>query len=316
MGILLVLGISVTSSVYYKEEGVNRKSLGGPVSITEAALLSQDLAIGQLSADIQVKEQEKVVAGYFLINQTEALPEDSPLKPILTQKDNLMVYKIQKGDTIKIVAEKFGISEEIILFANNKSGKSRLKEGEEIAILPVLGVIYTVKDGETAESIAELYSVSVDDIRKFNKKIETGVDVIIPGAKSIKTLAKASNLLPNLPGYFSMPTKGWNWGKLHNYNAVDIANACGTLIYAAADGVVVEEKINDWNNGYGNYIVIEHPNGTKTLYAHNQKNEAKVGNLVDTKTIIAYMGKTGNVSGPTGCHLHFEVHGAKNPFVK
>jgi lysostaphin len=122
--------------------------------------------------------------------------------------------------------------------------------------------------------------------------------------------------LPSLPGFFAIPTTGWNWGKLHNNNAIDIANACGTPIYAAAEGLVVEEFSNGWNDGYGKYIVIEHPNNTRTKYAHNQRNLVSVGDYVLKGDQIGVIGNTGLTHGPTGCHLHFEVKGARNPFSK
>ncbi|MDP1706654.1 MAG: M23 family metallopeptidase [bacterium] len=116
--------------------------------------------------------------------------------------------------------------------------------------------------------------------------------------------------------YFILPSSGLNWGKLHYNNAVDIADLCGRPIKAAAEGLVVEEFSNNrWNNGYGNYVLIEHPNGTKTRYAHAAKNIVKVGDYVDQGQKISLIGNTGNAKGATGCHVHFEVIGAKNPFV-
>lgn len=117
--------------------------------------------------------------------------------------------------------------------------------------------------------------------------------------------------------YFAPPTIGWNWGKLHHYNAVDIANRCGTPIYASAEGFIIEEdSTGNWNDGYGNYIKIEHPNNTQTLYAHLEKSAVSISQHVKAKDFIGYIGNTGNTDGPTGCHLHFEVHGAKNPFAR
>jgi murein DD-endopeptidase MepM/ murein hydrolase activator NlpD len=66
-----------------------------------------------------------------------------------------------------------------------------------------------------------------------------------------------------------------------------------------------------WNGGYGKYIVISHPNGTQTLYAHNLENYVSVGDAVVRGQIIGSVGSTGKSTGP---HLHFEVRGAKNPF--
>ena len=125
----------------------------------------------------------------------------------------------------------------------------------------------------------------------------------------------------NKNNYFSPPTVGWNWGILHDFNAVDIANKCGTEIYASAEGLIIPDKelgdgAEGFNGGYGIFILIEHPNGAKTRYAHLQKIAATVGRYVEKGELIGYMGNTGNTHGPTGCHLHFEVYGDKNPLVK
>lgn len=110
----------------------------------------------------------------------------------------------------------------------------------------------------------------------------------------------------------SPPTVGWNWGQLHAFNAIDIANQCGTPIYAAKEGIVIKTSENDWNNGYGNNIIIEHQNKIETLYAHLQEIKISAGQFVKEKELIGLMGNTGNTHGPTGCHLHFEVHNAEN----
>lgn len=114
----------------------------------------------------------------------------------------------------------------------------------------------------------------------------------------------------------SPPTVGWNWGQLHAFNAVDIANRCSTPIYATKEGIILETAADDgWNNGYGNYIKIEHAKNIETLYSHLEKISVSAGQYVKEKELIGYMGNTGNTHGPTGCHLHFEVHGAENPLA-
>ena len=121
--------------------------------------------------------------------------------------------------------------------------------------------------------------------------------------------------------YFSPPASGWNWGIIHENNAVDIANRCGAPVYAAAEGIIIpDQKLGDgnedWNNGYGLFILIEHPNNTETRYAHLEKIVSSVGHYVGKGDLIGFMGNTGNTHGPTGCHLHFEVLGAENPLAK
>ena len=110
-------------------------------------------------------------------------------------------------------------------------------------------------------------------------------------------------------GEFSVPvtsytfTSGfkWRWGKLHS--GVDLAVPEGTPVYAADNGKVI--VAGDLDNGYGNYIILDHQNGYKTLYAHNSELLVAVGDVVAKGEQIALSGNTGNSTGP---HLHFEVH--------
>jgi len=98
-------------------------------------------------------------------------------------------------------------------------------------------------------------------------------------------------------------------GVLCNYHdGIDIANAAGTQVLAAADGVVVKTSTGTYGGGFGNYIIIRHvtPGGRRfyTLYAHLQNGGVLVttGQTVSKGQHIGGMGTTGN---STGNHLHF-----------
>ena len=93
----------------------------------------------------------------------------------------------------------------------------------------------------------------------------------------------------------------WRWGKLHS--GVDLAADEGTPVYAADNGKVIVAENS--GNGYGNYIILDHQNGYKTLYGHNSQLLVSVGDIVAKGDKIALSGNTGNSTGP---HLHFEVH--------
>lgn len=95
---------------------------------------------------------------------------------------------------------------------------------------------------------------------------------------------------------------GPRWGSFHN--GIDIAGevSYGQDIFASDQGVVV--KAGDLNDGYGIYIVIDHGNGYRTLYAHTSKLYVQVGQTVSRGDKIAEIGSTGNSTGP---HLHFEI---------
>jgi len=105
----------------------------------------------------------------------------------------------------------------------------------------------------------------------------------------------------NLTSGFGMrksPTSGF----YEFHDGLDLANATGTPIYATAPGRV--SRVVYSNIGYGNYLILEHEYGFRTLYAHCSRILVKPGQFVEPGKKIAEVGTTGNVTGP---HLHYEV---------
>lgn len=84
---------------------------------------------------------------------------------------------------------------------------------------------------------------------------------------------------------------------------LDFAAPQGTPIYATADGKVT--TAGNTGNGYGNYVVIDHGYGYKTLYGHMVRVKARNGQEVKRGEVIGWVGSTGKSTGP---HLHYEVH--------
>lgn len=260
----------------------------------------------------------------------ETLVADLVLSNAVVDEGNnqISTYIIREGDTVSGVAEMFGVSINTILWANDLSSRSILRAGQTLVILPISGVNYTVKKGDTLESIAKRHNADTNEILIYNdlsldSTLAVGQNIIIPHADlAVTSTSKAgssgvsstlSKKLPNLPGYFTRPvTSGIKTQKIHGHNGVDIAGPVGTPILASAAGTVIINRMNGaWNGGYGNYVVISHPNGTQTLYAHMLSSVVKVGEMVAKGEKIGAMGNTGLSTGP---HLHFEIRGAVNPF--
>lgn len=249
------------------------------------------------------------------------------LEDKVATSSNLVFYKVEEGDSLSSIANKFGISVETIVWANNLKTQI-IKPNDQLIILPVSGLLYEAKPNDDLISIANNFKVEVSEIIKANNlqadsKIASGEKLIIPGAKLAKinfnsvALAKSNSENANgNPLALQFPTVGINWGKLHSNNAVDIANSCGTPVYAAHSGFVTEALDKGWNSGYGAYLKISAPNGISTLYAHLSALFVSEGAYVNKGDMIGTIGNTGKVDGVSGCHLHFEVHGASNPFVK
>ena len=103
--------------------------------------------------------------------------------------------------------------------------------------------------------------------------------------------------ISSLYGFRSDPGSG----KQQFHRGLDFGGAKGSKVLALADGVVTYAGKN---GGYGNLVELEHANGYRTRYAHNEANLVAVGDKVDKKQAIALMGSTGR---STGTHVHVEV---------
>lgn len=250
------------------------------------------------------------------INDIESLP---------TARTRVLTYTVQSGDTISGIAQKFNISTNTILWANDLSIRTSLKLGQKLTILPTSGTTHTVKSGESLAAIAKKYQTTVDQIIAFNKlanekDIRNGELLIIPGGIKPATVVVKTYQPPSTATVFKniigSPASQDNGSTLLwpsavrritqyfslRHTGVDIGMPIGTPIYAAENGKVITAG---WNRGgYGYYIVIDHGNGMQTLYAHNSALLVKVGQSVARGQQISESGSTGRSTGP---HLHFEV---------
>ena len=98
---------------------------------------------------------------------------------------------------------------------------------------------------------------------------------------------------------------GWRWGRMHE--GIDIGVGYGTPIQAAAGGTVI---YCGWEEGYGNFVVIDHGGNLATAYGHQSRIAVTCGQQVSQGDVIGYVGCTGHCFGP---HLHFEVRVNGNP---
>ena len=94
-------------------------------------------------------------------------------------------------------------------------------------------------------------------------------------------------------------------GQPHSHTGIDVSAAGGAPIYAAKGGqVIMSEYGSGVNWSYGNFVVIDHGDGTTTLYAHMSSRAVSEGQMVTQGQTIGYVGNTGNSKGN---HLHLEV---------
>ena len=276
-----------------------------------------------------------------------ATPTPLPTPTAEAGRSGIIVYTVQPGDNVFLIARRFGLSQDTIVWANDElaADPDQLSVGQKLNILPVDGVLHTVKAGETLTGIAQRYQVDLQKIIGYAangiqnpEALTVGQQLIIPGgikpapkpsapakSASVAQPAVASGGALMIPAgapatpveapaaTFIWPTKGMisqSFGKYHG--AIDIASNQSPPILAAADGTVT---FAGWSGGLGNAIQIDHGNGFVTTYGHLKSIAVHAGQAVKQGQQIGVMGSTGHSTGP---HLHFIVQyrgGILNPLL-
>ncbi len=276
-----------------------------------------------------------------IVDDSALMPSEGPsgtIADIEKPKNSMIsVYVVREGDTLSGIAKLYNVSPNTILWANDLPRGSDLQIGQVLTILPVTGLKYTIKKGDTIAAIAKRFGADAVEIATFNDigddSLVVGKQILIPDGEiaAASTNAPTTSSVPGkIPGslratlnsrpgtaaqvgYYMRPIVGGvRTQGFHGYNGVDLAAPTGTQILAAAEGDVLIAKGTGWNAGYGGYVVIQHGNGSQTLYAHQSKVAVVPGQHVAQGQVIGYVGSTGK---STGAHLHFEIrNGIRNPF--
>ncbi len=142
------------------------------------------------------------------------------------------------------------------------------------------------------------------ELEAYLKELQAKENAAYVGGEFIWPVPLSYKRISSAYGYRTL------FGVREFHRGIDIPAAGGQPIYASNGGKVITAT---YHSSYGNYVVIDHGGGKSTLYAHASKLNCKVGQKVNQKDVIAYVGTTGN---STGNHLHFEVRingSHKNP---
>ena len=128
---------------------------------------------------------------------TAVVEKPQLVAPSVKSVKDIQTIEVKEGDTIPAFAQRFGISEDTIRWANNLKTDT-LATGAKLTILPVTGVLYTVQGNDTADSLAAVYQTSAEQIIAFNdvelNGLKSGLKIIIPnGVKpSTKTASRST----------------------------------------------------------------------------------------------------------------------------
>lgn len=236
-------------------------------------------------------------------------------------RDKNITYRVQRGDTISTIAQKFGISTDTIKWSNDLTSDN-ITVDDELLILPVTGVSHKVSSGETVYTIAKKYDTSPQAIVDFpfnefanpqTFSLVEGQMLLVPdGVKpSEKVVPRRQVFIAQGP--VSISSAGFTWplrGAISQFPAwyhmaLDITSPIGTPVVAAQNGTVVKALSGTWDGGYGINVMID-GSGFQSLYAHLSGLNVSVGDTVSAgQTVIGWVGLTGRT---TGAHIHFEIY--------
>ncbi|WP_063787073.1 M23 family metallopeptidase [Streptomyces sp. NBRC 110028] len=149
----------------------------------------------------------------------------------------------------------------------------------------------------------------VNDFRERASRTQERIDLKARQAAEKKRKAEEAARKEAMRPKFALPVTqhglsagfgqaGINWMSLHT--GIDFPVSQGTPVMAATDGTVRTQ----WNDAYGNMVILTAPDGTETWYCHLSSTKIRSG-TVKAGDVMAYSGNSGNSTGP---HLHFEVH--------
>lgn len=195
-----------------------------------------------------------------------------------------------------------------ILFILLFSACSHYRSGKYIKI-------NTVSD---LDNIIKTYDVSRDTLKSLNGGLLVGSWIFVPTKDGIVNKVSSplissrinifeSEFLWPVPLTKKISSKfGKRWGRQHE--GIDIAAPRGTHFLAAKSGRVI--YAGNQLKTYGNMVIINHGDGSHSVYAHAMELFAKKGQRVSKGEVIGKVGSTGRSSGP---HLHFEIRRNKKP---
>lgn len=185
------------------------------------------------------------------------------------------------------------------------------KSGEKNAKIAAMGAAVSKMVSSYDQYAAVMHALGKKKIDSYytsggklpeDKKGDTGISV--NRATGFSNPTKVSDAVIT-SGYGSRSAPTTNKGKgSKQHDGIDIGGSVnGQAADSIGGGKVTEVGYDE--NGYGNYVVVDHGNGYTSLYGHLQKATVKQGDTISAGQQVGVIGSTGNSSGP---HLHLRVH--------
>lgn len=248
-------------------------------------------------------------------------------------------YRVQSGDTLSGIAVRAGVTVAQLRAANPSLRDANSVQAGRVLTLPgrvLPATSYRVREGDNLTVIAQRVGLTLAQLVRANPKYAGGKPVwagaviqipartvaartgttatVRPAAIRVDPVSPASSgawLWP-VAGYRSITSDYGSRvldGVREMHYGIDIVAPTGTLVRAARSGRVLESR-PDFDRGWGWTVVMQHPDGWITRYAHLSANLVRQGEQVVRGQPIGRVGNTGRSTGP---HLHFGTYLRWNP---
>ncbi len=287
--------------------------------------------------DMEFVETVEVYENY--VNEDELSDMEEELVEVTKEKESNKIYVVESGDCLSVIAMDHDTTVSSIVALNQLANADAIREGQELIIaVPepdlkirlTLGEVYeedytmepVIRENDSWYTNQEVVRQEGttghrerNDVVVYENGLEISREMVAQNVmtESLPAIIEKGTIIPPtyikpLAGGRYTSGFGRRWGRLHK--GVDWACPTGTTVYASSAGTVIQAS---YNGGYGNNVVISHPDGRLTRYAHNSKLLVRVGQTVKQGEAIALSGNTGRSTGP---HVHFEIYingAAANP---
>ena len=319
----------ITPALWGSAVDPDRGATSGELSLAVLATATDPLEAGALGwRRIEEARETSVVLSSSgdtaILDGPRILDDGTMLLPaavdlnVVDGRAHVQIHVVQKGQTLAQIAKLYSIGLMDVVWSNRLPSTSNPPAGKRLKIPDTKGYVHVVQEHETLKSIASASRVSQSKIMAYNglrsSDVVLGMVLVLPGGRgpALPTYqASGQSYAYNgpLPEIYSgmtfrYPVPGGRFvrGFFRGHDGMDIAQATGAPILAAAAGVVVR---TGWvNNCGGNQIVIAVGSNLYTGYYHLSRILVSPGQKIARGQQIGKIGDTGCTTGP---HLHFSV---------
>lgn len=313
---------------------LERKKISADIKYTENKIGSTDLEISKINLEIGETEEDinknKNAVSEILrrINETD----EEPLLIAFLRNENLAQFW---GTVEELQSVKNAMNTHVKELASLKALLESKKDDQQDKRDDLVDLQHQYKDQHTVLANTKMEK---DELLKETKNKESTYQTLLADRVAAKNkfeqeLRDLESKLQFTLDPSSIPTSGsavlsWPLDSVHitqyfgdtafarsgaysgrGHNGIDLGAPRGTAVKAALSGTVLATNVQVAPMcQYGKWVLVKHPNGLATLYAHLSLVSVNTGDAVNTGTILGYSGDTGYALGP---HLHFTVYAAQ-----